>query len=149
MNKIFKDILNGKVVVLGIGNTLKGDDAFGPALIERIKGSARAVCIDGGTAPENYLGKVVKEKPDTIIIVDAVHLDLKPGQYDILKKDDIVKCGFTTHDISPAMLIEYLEKETGADIYLLAVQPGNISFGAEMSNAVKNTIEEIRLMILN
>ena len=140
---MFKDILKGKVVIVGIGNIMRGDDGFGPELVKRLNSSISAVCIDAGTSPENYTGKIKKENPDTILIADAVHLDLAPGEYRILKKDDILKCGFTTHDISPNMLIEYLEKETGAGIYMLGIQPKHLSFGDEMSEEVEEAMGDI------
>jgi hydrogenase 3 maturation protease len=140
-------IFNGKTVIVGVGNILRGDDAFGPALVETLKNDTEAICIDAGSAPENYTGKIKKEKPDTIVIADAVHLGRSPGEWDILGKDDIARSGFTTHDLSPVMFIEYLEEETGADIYMLAVQPGNISFGEEMSGSVKKALEEIAALI--
>ena len=144
---IFKNIFKGKVVIVGIGNILRGDDGFGPALIGRLKGKVKAVCLDAGSAPENYTGKIVKEKPDTILIVDALHLGLSPGDYEILKKDEIAKSGLSTHDISPNMFIEYLEDQTKADIYMLGVQPKNLSFGEEMSDSLKNTLVEITDLI--
>lgn len=133
---------------MGIGNTLRGDDGFGPALIDRLKEKVKAVCFNAGSAPENFTGKIVKEKPNTIIIVDALHLGLSPGEYEILKKDDITKSGFSTHNISPHMFIEYLENQTKADIYILGVQPKNLSFGEEMSNSFKNTLAEITDLIV-
>jgi Ni,Fe-hydrogenase maturation factor len=45
------------------------------------------------------------------------------------------------------MFIEYLENETEADIYMLAVQPENVSFGEEMSDSVQKAIEEIALLL--
>ncbi|MFH1776973.1 MAG: hydrogenase 3 maturation endopeptidase HyCI [Candidatus Omnitrophota bacterium] len=147
MNNIFEDILKGKIVIVGVGNTLRGDDGFGPMLIDRLKFNTRLVCINAGSAPENYTGKIIKENPDTILIIDAVHLGLRPGEYDVLRPDEIIKSGFTTHDISPRMFIEFLQKETKADIYLLGVQPGNISFGAEISVEVKRTLEKIKALL--
>jgi len=146
-SSIFKNIFKGKVVIVGIGNTLLGDDGFGPALIERLKGKVKAVCLDAGSAPENFTGRIAKEKPDTILIVDALHLGLSPGEYEILKKDDILNCGFSTHDISPHMFIEYLENQTRAGIYMLGIQPKNLSFGEEISDSVKNTLAEITDLI--
>ncbi len=136
-------ILKGKTVFLGVGNVLRGDDAFGPSLIERLKDEVDIACIDAGSAPENYVGKIIKEAPDTVIIFDAAHLGRKPGEYEILRKDDIAKAGFTTHDQSPDMFIGYLEENTEADIYMVAVQPENISFGEDMSDSVKKTIDKI------
>jgi hydrogenase 3 maturation protease len=147
VSTILSKVLKGKAVIVGIGNILKGDDAFGPMLIEKLEGNVKTVCIDAGSAPENYTGKIIKEKPDVIVIADAVHLGLEPGKCDLLKKDDITRSGFTTHDISPVMFIEYLEKETGADIYMLAVQPEKLGFGEEMSDSVKKALEEIAKLI--
>ena len=144
---MFKEILKGKVVIVGIGNTMKGDDGFGPALIKRLDGKVKAVCIDAGSTPENYTGVIAKENPDTILLVDATHLDKMPGQYEILKPEDILKSGFTTHDISPRMFLEYLEIRTKARIFLLGVQPERISFGDVLSDKIKKTLKEVEELI--
>ena len=142
-----KNIFKEKMVIVGIGNTLRADDGFGPALIEKIKDKIKAVCIDAGSAPENYTGKIVKERPETILIVDALHLGKKPGEYEIIKKADIVRSGLSTHDISPNMFIEYLESQTQADIYMLGVQPKSVAFGEQMSKEVKQSLEAISELI--
>ncbi|MBU2540797.1 MAG: hydrogenase 3 maturation endopeptidase HyCI [Candidatus Omnitrophica bacterium] len=138
-----KDIFKGKVVVVGVGNILRRDDGFGPVLIDKLKANTSVVCIDAGSSLEGYAGKIAKEKPDTILIADAVHLGLEPGNYDILKSSEIVKGGLTTHDISPRMFLDYLKKETGADIYMLGIQPEDVSFGEGLSESVKGALEEI------
>ncbi len=148
MKNKLKNILKGKIIIIGIGNVLRGDDGFGPLLIERIKDNVNAVCIDAGSAPENYAGKITKLKPDTILIVDAVHLGLKPGEYEILKKNDINKSGFTTHTLSPVMFIEYLEKEINANIYIIGIQPENTSFGEEISGNVAETLKKLSESII-
>jgi len=143
MKNIFRNILKGKTVIVGIGNIMKSDDGFGPRLIGKLKGKIKAVCIDSGSAPENYVGKITKEQPDNILIVDAVHSGLRPGEWRILEKKDIVKSGFTTHDLSPHLFIEYLENETKAGIYMLGIEPRNVSFGEEMSDSLKESLENI------
>lgn len=147
MKANFKNVFKGKTVIVGIGNTMRGDDGFGPALIEKIKDEVKAVCIDTGTTPENYVGKITRMRPDTILLVDAVHLGLAPGEYDILRKSDIANCSLSTHDISAKMLIDFLEKETRADIYLLGVQPESLSFGVEMSDSVKKALIDLSGLI--
>ena len=64
--------LAGKVVILGIGNTFRGDDGIGSLLAQRLKDKVSFIVYDSGPSPENYLGKIIKDKPDNIIIVDAV-----------------------------------------------------------------------------
>ena len=142
-----KDLFKKKLVIVGIGNILKGDDGFGPCLIERLNGKVKAKCIDAGTSPENQTGAIKKEKPEAILIVDAAYLGSEPGEYKVLKKADIVKSGFTTHDLSPGMFIEYMESQTKADVYMLGVEPKGISFGSEMSANVKKALDEIEALI--
>jgi len=137
MENRFSEILKGKVVIIGIGNILRADDGVGPLLVQQLRGKINAVCFDAGTAPENYTGKIIKEAPDTILLVDALHLGREGGEYEVLTKEEILNSGLTTHDISPKMLIEYLEKETGANIYMLGIQPESVAFGKPMSGAVK------------
>lgn len=143
MDKSLESILKGKVVIAGVGNILKADDAFGPALVQGLQGRTSAVLIDAGTAPESYTGRIAKEDPDTLLLVDAVHLGRKPGEYEVLDQDEIVKSGMTTHDISPRLLLEYLAKRTKARIYLLGVQPQTITLGGDMSPEVNKTLAEI------
>jgi len=136
-------VIKGKTVIIGIGNPLRGDDGFGPALVASIDGKVDALCIDAGTAPENYTGKIVKVDPDTLIIVDAVHLEKEVGAVKVLKGEEIESRGFTTHDLSPNMFMEYIKNNTRADIYLLGVQPGNLGFGSDMSDPVKKRLAEL------
>ena len=127
-------------MILGVGHPLRGDDGLGPALVARLKGKVKASCFDGGSAPEVYAGRIVKEKPDTIVLIDALHLGREAGGYAVLEKEDILRAGFSTHDLSPRLLLEYLERETGAAVYLLGVQPSSLGFGTELSAPVRKTL---------
>jgi len=135
--------LKGRVVIVGIGHPLRGDDGLGPALVGRLKDRVGAVCLDAGSAPENYAGAVIREKPDTVLLVDAVHLDRPAGAWEVLEEDAISRAGLSTHDLSPRMFIKYLRSRTRARIYLLGVQPQNLTFGEPVSESVLRTLEEI------
>lgn len=147
MENIFLPILKGQTVIVGIGNPLRGDDGFGPALIERLQGKVGFVCVDAGSAPENYVGRIVKEQPDTILLVDVADLNLEPGQYRIFPPTDILQCGFTTHDMSSRMLMEFLQNQTQASIFMLGVQPQQVSLGKAISKCVGETLDEIATLI--
>ncbi|MBD3264986.1 MAG: hydrogenase maturation protease [Candidatus Omnitrophica bacterium] len=147
MNNPFTGIFKGKVVFIGVGNPLRGDDGFGSRFIRRLEGLRNVVCFDAGSTPENYTGKIIKEKPDTIVIVDAVHLGGPAGTYQILKPDEISKSGFSTHDISLTMFVDYVKSHLRANMYLLAVQPENISFGEGLSPALENALRRIEELV--
>lgn len=135
--------LKGRTVFVGIGNVLKGDDALGPRLMEMLA-SRGLNTVDAGTTPENYIGKVAAMKPETIVIVDAVHLDSKPGSVELLDREKIMGgIGFTTHTQSPAMVMERLEQETEARVLMLAVQPASLKMGAEITPAVQKTLNHL------
>ena len=139
--------MRGKCVIVGIGNPLRGDDGFGPALIGRLQGKVNATCIDAGRAPENYAGRIVKEDPDTILLVDAVHMGLVPGRHRILGTDEIAESGLTTHDVSCRLLIEFLENETNANIVMLGVQPLSLALGEGMSLRLIAALDEVENLI--
>jgi hydrogenase 3 maturation protease len=136
-------ILHGKVVIVGVGNILKGDDGLGPALVERLRGMTKAVCVNAGNAPENYLGKIVKEEPDTLLFVDAVHLGLEPGEFRLLDADGLSHSALSTHDISAGMLLDVLKSELAGQIRLLGVQPASIGFGENISAPVDETLRQL------
>jgi len=148
MENLFPDILCKNTIIVGIGNPLRGDDGFGPALVQRLQGKVNLACIDAGNAPENHLGRILKEEPDSVLLVDAADLGLEPGQYRILQPEDILKCGLSTHDMSSRMMIEFLQNQMPANIFMLAVQPENVSLGEPMSECLNNTLDEIELLIL-
>lgn len=147
MANILIPIMRGKRVVVGIGNPLRGDDGFGPSLIAKLQESCKGIFIDAGFSPENHLGRILKEEPDTILLVDVAHLDLRPGEYRILKPQDMLKCGLTTHEMSTRMLIDFLEKETKADIFMLGVQPQTLALGQAMSEPLSATLNEVEKLI--
>jgi hydrogenase 3 maturation protease len=133
--------LKGRVVYMGIGNILRGDDGIGPELITKLS-SLGLHTVDAGTVPENHVRSVSRLKPDTVIIVDAVHLDREPGAVELLDRSDILDgTGFTTHSLSPVMVMKRLEEETGAGVFLLGIQPQSIEFGTPLSPAVANLLD--------
>ena len=89
----FSHLFKGKLVIVGIGHPLRGDDDLGPCLARRLVGHINALCIDAGSAPENYLGKIIKFSPDVVLFIDAVDFNKEPGFYKILEQDQILKTG--------------------------------------------------------
>jgi len=143
-----KDMLRGKVLIVGIGNPLRADDGVGPEIIRRLRGRLpSSLLFDVGEVPENYLEKLVKENPDTIVLIDAVQFDSKPGTVRIIEKDNITNESLSTHRISLSMVKDYLEKETCADIFLLGIQPETIKLGKGISEPVRKSLEKIVDMI--
>ena len=135
--------LRGKIVIVGMGNPLKGDDGLGPCLIKKLKGKTKARLIDGESTPENYVGKIASLKPDTILVIDACDLGRAPGGVELLEIEKMTSTGYSTHNISPGVFMNYLKETTGADVFMLAVQPGNVNLGEGISSPVEKAIDKI------
>jgi hydrogenase 3 maturation protease len=76
-------------------------------------------------------------KPDTVVFVDAVDLGMPPGSIALIEIDQITGHLATTHRMPITILMSLLCRETGADVFLLAVQPDVIDFGAPISQKVE------------
>jgi len=141
-------LLLGRIVYMGIGNILRGDDAVGPELTGRLSRMGMRT-VDAGSVPENYIGSVARLKPDTVVLIDAVHLDRRPGSVELLEKSDLAGgVGFTTHTLSPVLVMERLEEETGASVLLLAIQPKRLDFGAPLSEEMETVLTQLPEVLL-
>jgi len=140
----FKSRLKGKVVILGIGNRLRSDDGAGSILANKIKGKLAFTVFDAEVAPENYLEKIIQEKPDTLVIIDAVDFGGKPGEFQFLETQEIKTVNlFATHNASISLTINYLQNNLRADIIILIIQPKSINFGDKLSREVIATLDKL------
>jgi hydrogenase 3 maturation protease len=130
-------------VFVGMGNMLLGDDGLGPELAACLSALGYAV-IDAGTVPENHIGAVARRKPRMVILLDAVHLGREAGAIELLDRQAILDgTGFSTHTLSPALVMERLESETGAEVLMLAIQPATLEMGAPLSPPVAATLGDV------
>ncbi|MDO8661870.1 MAG: hydrogenase maturation protease [Candidatus Omnitrophota bacterium] len=151
MEKSFKLDLSGKVVILGIGNTLRSDDGVGSILVTRIQGKVPYIVYDGSLSPENYLGKIIKDKPDIILLIDAVDFSGQAGEFRVFEGEDIQTVNFfSTHDASISLAISYLKNSLKAvDIMILAIQPKILAFGDQLSPEIAKTLEKLEGWFVN
>lgn len=129
-----------KTIILGIGNTLKGDDGVGPYIISKIK---NIDAIDAGTVPENYIQKIIDSKPDEIIIIDAIDFGGKPGDIKWFTEIDSENISISTHNLPPGFFIDFIKEQTGAEIKIIAIQPKGIKFNTSLSEEVKESADKL------
>lgn len=142
---INKTDLQGRIVFAGVGNVLKGDDGFGSVLAQRIDGRVSFRVFDASIAPENYLGAIVKEKPDTIVFADTADFEGRPGEIRFMPADDFEDASFfLTHNTSLKMLFQFIEFEgSSARVFLLGCQPGSLALGDSLSVEVAKTVRDL------
>ncbi len=131
--------LKGKVMILGVGNPVRGDDGAGPYSIEQLRGKVDVALLDCEEVPENFLGKIVENQPDTILIIDAMDLGMSPGTVALLE-DKLEDMSYSTHRSSLQLFIDFVKAETRADVLVLGIQPKSTGFGSETSDEVKESV---------
>jgi len=135
------------VVVLGVGSDLRGDDGAGPLLVQKLRRKRRlgriVAVLDGATAPENLFGEVRRLRPSHVIMVDVARFGGETGEIRLLTAEEAGGITFCTHALPVGLLAQYLERETGADVLILGIQPQDASFGAQMSVEVVRAEEGI------
>ncbi len=144
------------LVILGIGNELRGDDFIGSVLARRFsklfKESNNIMVFDGGTVPENYTGAIKKENPTEIILIDAADMGKEAGYIKIIDQTEIASYHLSTHAMPLSFLVKYLEHSTKAKIILIGIQPKELELVGNISIEIKNSMEylvDIFLKILN
>jgi hydrogenase 3 maturation protease len=132
-----------RIAVVGVGSDLRGDDVAGILVINELRislaRSKRSVIrlFDGGTAPENITGEIIRFKPSHILLVDAAGLGLKPGAVKLLEPAEIGGVIFSTHVLPLKIMADYLKQSLSCRIIVIGIQPGRIDFGAAVSAKIK------------
>jgi hydrogenase 3 maturation protease len=137
------------IVFVGVGNRSRGDDAIGPLVIDFLQERVPHA-FDVGPSPENATGTIKKLKPKVIVFIDAlIFKDLPPGAPQMAEIDDIRHLGESTHTLSLDVVMEYLKMETGADVFMIGVQPGRIANGEGLTVGMQDATEKIAKSIIN
>jgi len=136
-------------LLVGVGNDLRGDDAFGPLLARRLA-AEMLPALDAGSAPENLTGPILRAAPDLLILADAAVMGEAPGTVRLLEAGALAEGGTSTHDPSLATLLAYLQgrraqdgKRPPLEVVVLAFEPTTRALGAPPSKALLRAVERL------
>jgi hydrogenase maturation protease len=140
------------VVVIGLGNVLVGDDAFGPFVVRTLMASYEmadgAGIFDLGT-PGLDLGPHIAGTR-ALIVVDTVKTTAPPGTVRCYRKQDLLARGPTPrtnpHQPSLADTLFFLEVQdedlAPQEVLLIGVTPERYDTGAPLSDAVRAAVAD-------
>jgi len=157
--EIVPEYVKKRVLILGVGNILFGDDGFGPAaadyLLKNCKIPDDVYVMDVGIGAGDVLFTVAlsQEKPEKIIVLDAVDVKRKPGEIFELSIDDLPAnkiTDFSLHLFPATNLLKELRDQMSVDVVILACQaeriPDAVSLG--LSDSVKQALPKAVEMAL-
>jgi coenzyme F420 hydrogenase subunit delta len=137
-------------LILGCGNPLLGDDGFGPAVARHIEAHlatpAGVVVVDAGTAVRKILlDLLIGDRPERLVIVDAIDRSRQPGDIFEVPLDDLSYLrsdDFSTHLGPVSSLLFDLRDGRGMDVRILACQVAGTSdvLGEPMSERVRAAV---------
>ena len=143
------------VLVLGVGNAMKGDDGLGPCVAGRLA-EARAgkpsgmaapiLAIDCGTTPENYTAVIRRVHPDLLVIVDAAEMGLGAGECRVIPPERAGALGLSTHSMPLSLFVDYV-RELAGEIRIVGVQPSSMRFGEQLSAEATAACETLAAML--
>lgn len=136
---------NHENLIVGCGNTLYGDDGFGPEVIRYIKENniefpGDTCVIDGAISAPHYIFTLPQEKWKNIIIIDIASLNEEAGTIKVLNLDQIHEENryMDVHGLSATYPLHDLKEKV--NIKLIVIQPENIPF--EMEMGLSKTLED-------
>ncbi len=160
MNTGIKDIFEKQCVVFGCGNTLMGDDGFGPAVMEYLQAECSLpdyiTCMDVGTSIRDILFDIMlsEKKPRQIIIIDAAYDPGKDtGELYEIDIDGIAPAkanDFSLHQFPTTNMLKELKEDTGVDVKVFVVQTSGIpdAVSPGLSAPVKKAVPKMADLVL-
>jgi hydrogenase maturation protease len=147
--------VRGSILVLGLGNPLRGDDGVGPRIVaelERRDLPEGVTTMDVGTAGLDLLHLL--EGWDRAIVVDAADVGLKPGQFARFTPDEARLAqnsdGLSFHQVGLSGVLS-LANALGhplPEIVIFGVQPAEIDWKEGLSPAVEAIIPKLIEMLI-
>lgn len=144
-----RNFLDGfeKLIVLGVGNELKCDDGVGPYIIKKLKEDMvedkdRLLFIDAQTVPENFTGKIRKETPTHLIIVDACLMGGEAGDMKVVDENDFASIGISTHSMSLSFFVKYLQQDCDFKIIFVGIEPESMDYADNPTVKVEDAANE-------
>jgi hydrogenase 3 maturation protease len=155
-DKIAKELKNWladakKVVVAGIGNSIRTDDYVGLKIVESLKGKlpATVLLLEAETVPESYLLDIEEFHPSHVLLIDAAFLGLTPGEACLVDSEKIAdSSAVTTHLLPLRVFCEYVKQATSAKIAVLLIEPKSMEFGEGLTAEVQGMAERLTKVLV-
>jgi hydrogenase maturation protease len=147
--------MNNRILVIGVGNLLMGDDGLGLAVLEQLQDNwrwpSRVEFLDGGGWGITLLPDI--EDAEEVILLDAIEAQREPGELVVLEGDDLPRMfdfRISPHHIGIQDVLALLELRGTRPKRLVAigVQPARVEWGVGLSTPVTAAIPRLLEAVL-
>ncbi|MFQ5979118.1 MAG: hydrogenase maturation protease [Candidatus Heimdallarchaeota archaeon] len=138
--RLYPLLRSQKLVIVGIGNILHGDDGIGVLIAEEIKKSVKNVTvIIGATTPENVLSPVIRSKPNLVLIIDAADFGGNLGSIAVFEPSTVKDEAYfgSSHALPISMFASAIKQELeGVTVLVVGIQTRRGFLGSKISEEV-------------
>ena len=145
-----------RVLILGLGNLLLGDEGVGVQVAEELKGLELpngVAVVEGGTGGLGLIG--LMEEYQKVIIVDAADMGCPPGRVvrftPLEAQLKTAEAPLSLHQIGLGEVLALAEalEVAPAELVIIGIQPSRVEMGAGLSPEVERAIPKIIRIILD
>jgi len=130
----------GRVYVLGLGNTDRADDGAGVLAALALKKLFPSLAFSEHDGVEGTVLDISEKDEDlTVFFIDAANLGEKPGTIRLVRREDIRDKEITTHRVAVALMASLLDR-AGKRSAVIGIQPERIEFQGRVTPTVERSI---------
>jgi hydrogenase maturation protease len=144
------------ILVLGLGNAVMADDAFGVRAVaelqERYRFPPQVSVLDGGTLGLDLLPRL--EGVARLLIIDALEMDAAPGTTFRLQDEEVPRAfasKLSVHQmgLQDLLAVAELQDHVPDRLVVWGVQPESIEMGTSLTAKVESAVEPIVQNVLD
>ena len=146
---------HNNIIIVGIGNQLLGDEGLGLHVIDKllqISVPSNVEVLDCGCDLLSLMSYL--DKPEKIIIVDAICAGGKPGEIYRFDYSELGAGGIkmqSSHQVGATDVLGLLKQIypvlTGCEIVIIGVEPKAIELSASLSERVRESIADVLRLV--
>jgi len=149
-NILRRRIQNAKrLAIVGIGDELIPPDRLGMLTARELEQQhlPGVRFFFAGTVPESITGSLRRYQPGHILFLDAADIGARPGTIAVIEPDQLQASLISTHVLPLSVVMDYLERETGAGVTLMGIQPDLTGFDKDLSGDDRMYLERNLLLL--
>lgn len=141
-----------KTIVLGLGNTLLGDDGVGIRAVEQLQRDWQdhddIQFVDGGTL--SFTLTDILADSENLIVIDAAQLNAPAGTVNVFVDEDMDhfvrsgKCS-SVHEVSLAELMDMIRLTDDLPVHraLIGIQPEKVDWSEDVTPVVAASMDQV------
>jgi hydrogenase maturation protease len=147
---------NARVVVIGLGNPLMGDDGLGLVVLDELRSGyslpRNVELIDGGTWGMNLLPVI--EDADELILIDAIDVGATPGtlvrlEHERLPRYLATKISPHQVDLRDVLALAELRGTLPPDTVALGLQPESVELRNSLSDVLRRRVDQLARAVVD